>query len=213
MSRSVQKIPNPRVLPDKCWFGQVGLRSLFLSPQLSWSFHMDLIWTLPGSFMSLYPKGPQCRLYLIMEPPRNQHQPWDKGTWILASCLTPSYQEGKISHFSELQFSILYETELTYRTAPEVRTRHENQCCFLWGLKINLQKSESDIKIYRVRKKKKVTNRINGVKSKQAPLFIFMFFWFLLGFPSGSAGKDSACNVGDLSSIPRWGRYPGEGNG
>ena len=33
------------------------------------------------------------------------------------------------------------------------------------------------------------------------------------GFPCGSAGKESACNVGDLSSIPRLGRSPGEGKG
>ena len=32
-------------------------------------------------------------------------------------------------------------------------------------------------------------------------------------FPGGSAGKESACNVGDLGSIPRLGRCPGEGNG
>ena len=34
-----------------------------------------------------------------------------------------------------------------------------------------------------------------------------------LGFPSGSAGKESACNTGDLGSIPGLGRAPGEGNG
>ena len=34
-----------------------------------------------------------------------------------------------------------------------------------------------------------------------------------LGFPCGSAGKESACNLGDLSSIPGLGRSPGEGNG
>ena len=33
-----------------------------------------------------------------------------------------------------------------------------------------------------------------------------------LGFPCGSAGKESACNVGDLGSIPGLGRSPGEGN-
>ena len=33
------------------------------------------------------------------------------------------------------------------------------------------------------------------------------------GFPGGSAGKESACNVGDLSSIPGLGRSPGEGKG
>ena len=34
-----------------------------------------------------------------------------------------------------------------------------------------------------------------------------------LGFPCGSAGKESACNAGDLSSIPGLGRSPGEEKG
>ena len=34
-----------------------------------------------------------------------------------------------------------------------------------------------------------------------------------LGFPAGSVGKESACNVGDLGSIPRLGRSPRGGNG
>ena len=34
-----------------------------------------------------------------------------------------------------------------------------------------------------------------------------------LGFPCGSAGKESAHNVGDLGSIPRLGRSPGKGKG
>ena len=35
------------------------------------------------------------------------------------------------------------------------------------------------------------------------------------GFPGGSesGGKESACNAGDLGSIPGLGRSPGEGNG
>ena len=33
------------------------------------------------------------------------------------------------------------------------------------------------------------------------------------GFPGGSDGKGSACNVGDPGSIPGSGRSPGEGNG
>ena len=33
-----------------------------------------------------------------------------------------------------------------------------------------------------------------------------------LGFPNGSSGKESACKVGDLGSIPGLGRSPGEGN-
>ena len=34
-----------------------------------------------------------------------------------------------------------------------------------------------------------------------------------LGFPCGSAGKESACNLGDLGSIPGLGKFPGEGTG
>ena len=34
-----------------------------------------------------------------------------------------------------------------------------------------------------------------------------------MGFPGGSDGKESACNVGDLGSIPGLGRSPGEGIG
>ena len=42
--------------------------------------------------------------------------------------------------------------------------------------------------------------------------------WFLQqplpkGFLCGSTGKESACNVGKLGSIPGWGRSPGEGKG
>ena len=34
-----------------------------------------------------------------------------------------------------------------------------------------------------------------------------------LGFPGGSADKESACNAGDQGLIPGLGRYPGEGKG
>jgi len=35
----------------------------------------------------------------------------------------------------------------------------------------------------------------------------------LLGFPCGSTGKESTCNVGDLGLIPGLRRSPGEGKG
>ena len=35
----------------------------------------------------------------------------------------------------------------------------------------------------------------------------------MVGFPCGSAGKESACNAGGLGSIPGLGRSPGEGKG
>ena len=43
------------------------------------------------------------------------------------------------------------------------------------------------------------------LEKPQAPAF--------LDFPGGSAGKESAHNVGDMGLIPELGRSPGEGNG
>ena len=34
----------------------------------------------------------------------------------------------------------------------------------------------------------------------------------LMGFPGSSAGKESACNAGDLGSTPGLGRFPGGGH-
>ena len=42
-----------------------------------------------------------------------------------------------------------------------------------------------------------------------------LFFFFLMksmGYPCGSDGKETACNVGDLGSISELERSPGEGN-
>ena len=38
-------------------------------------------------------------------------------------------------------------------------------------------------------------------------------YLYTVGFPDGSDGKESACNVSNLGSIPGLGRSPGEGNG
>ena len=44
-------------------------------------------------------------------------------------------------------------------------------------------------------------------------VLIFFIIVPSMGFPCGSAGKQSTCNVGDLGSIPGLGRAPGEGKG
>ena len=41
----------------------------------------------------------------------------------------------------------------------------------------------------------------------------FPLHLLIMGFPCGSAGKESACNAGDLGSIPGLERSPGEGKG
>ena len=42
---------------------------------------------------------------------------------------------------------------------------------------------------------------------------ILVFSFLEMGFPCGSAGKESTCNEGSLGSIPGLGRFPGEGKG
>ena len=42
-------------------------------------------------------------------------------------------------------------------------------------------------------------------------LFYFIFYWSIYwssSFPDSSAGKESACNAGDLGLIPGLGRFP-----
>jgi len=53
---------------------------------------------------------------------------------------------------------------------------------------------------------------ISCLRLVAAPWFCDSFF-YLEGFPCGSAGKESACNVGDLGLIPGLGRSPGEEKG
>ena len=44
-------------------------------------------------------------------------------------------------------------------------------------------------------------------------IYIYICLYRCTGFPGGSEVKASAWNAGDLGSIPRSGRSPGEGNG
>ena len=41
-------------------------------------------------------------------------------------------------------------------------------------------------------------------------MYVHIHIW---GFPGGSDGKETACNVGDLGSIPGLGRCPAGGHG
>ena len=56
--------------------------------------------------------------------------------------------------------------------------------------------------------KHKLESRLQGEISTTSDMQILS-----LGFPGGSAGKESACSVGDLGLIPGLGRSPGEGKG
>ena len=50
--------------------------------------------------------------------------------------------------------------------------------------------------------------------TREVPGVVLRFYIYIyMGFPCGSADKESTCNVGDLSSIPGLGRYPGEEKG
>ena len=43
--------------------------------------------------------------------------------------------------------------------------------------------------------------------------FFFRIEVWLICFPGGSDGKESACNTEDVGSVPGAGRFPGEGTG
>ena len=44
-------------------------------------------------------------------------------------------------------------------------------------------------------------------------IYIYIFRYTYISFPSGCNGKESACKVRDPDSIPGLGRSPGEGHG
>ena len=47
-----------------------------------------------------------------------------------------------------------------------------------------------------------------------SPIRLYILeYCIYLGFPGGSVGKESTCNVGDLGLIPGLGRSPGGGHG
>ena len=54
---------------------------------------------------------------------------------------------------------------------------------------------------------------VHGVSKSQMQLSTYTFTPILALFPGGLEGKPSACNAGDLGSIPGSGRSPAEGNG
>ena len=45
------------------------------------------------------------------------------------------------------------------------------------------------------------------------PFYFILEYSQLVGFPDGSVVKNPPPNAGDVGSIPRLGRFPGEGNG
>ena len=48
---------------------------------------------------------------------------------------------------------------------------------------------------------------------KEGDFLLILGSILIIGFPCGSAGKESTCNAGDLGSIPGLGRSPGVGKG
>ena len=58
-----------------------------------------------------------------------------------------------------------------------------------------------------------IPEQIDTVTLKLVTNVFILGICISLGFPCGSAGKESTCKVGDLGLIPGLGRSPGEGKG
>ena len=78
----------------------------------------------------------------------------------------------------------------------------------LWGM-VNDREAQCAV-VQGVEKSRKWLSNWTTTACQIIYLFLLMF---ILGFPGGSDSKESACNAGDLGSIPGLGRSPGEGNG
>ena len=50
------------------------------------------------------------------------------------------------------------------------------------------------------------------IAALELPL-VLSYFTDAVGFPGGTGGKESACNAGDMDSVPGWGRSSGGGKG
>ena len=50
-------------------------------------------------------------------------------------------------------------------------------------------------------------------REKKREVYFKELAYMIMGFPGGSDGKESTCNVGNSGSVPGLGRYSEEGNG
>ena len=57
-----------------------------------------------------------------------------------------------------------------------------------------------------------LTSQLTVYHINMVPGLGFYICLLNMGFPDGSAGKESACNAGNLDLIPGLRRFPGEGN-
>ena len=67
--------------------------------------------------------------------------------------------------------------------------------------------------LYQLSHKASVPEMTGALKTGIIRVTVLGCFHLASGFPSGSDGKESACNAGDAGLIPASGRSPGEGNG
>ena len=82
------------------------------------------------------------------------------------------------------------------------------------GSKITVDADFShEIKTNLLLRRKAITTLDSVLKTRDIALPTKVHIDKSMGFPCGSAGIESSCNAGDLSSIPGLGRSPGEGKG
>ena len=80
----------------------------------------------------------------------------------------------------------------------------------MFGVRVGFPGSSADKESARLQcRRLQFDSWVGNICRRRARLPTLVF----LGYPCGSAGKESTCNVGDLGSIPGLGRSPGEGKG
>ena len=126
--------------------------------------------------------------------------PWQVPALLLPR---PVHRREARRHFgSSAQLSVVYSSSVEQPWAPAPRVIHlltssmsSSNCCFLTYIQIS---QEAGLVVW-------YSHLFNSF-----PQFLVIY---TVSFCCGSAGKESACNTGDLGSSPGLGRSPGEGKG
>ena len=146
------------------------------------------------------------------------HEPWHASLSITNSRSPPKPMSIK-SVMTSNQLTLYHPLILLPSIFPSIRVFSSNSALHIrwpryWNFSFNISPSNEHPGLISFRTDWLDLLTVQGtLKSLLQHLQLSNYRTSLRGFHCGSAGKESICNAGDLSSVPGLGRSPGEGNG
>ena len=125
--------------------------------------------------------------------------------WSFSFSISPSNEYSGLISF-RIDWLDLFAIQGTFKSLLQ----HHSSKAILWfSTFFGLPCSSADKRIHLQCRRPQFDSWVRKIHWRRDRLPTLVF----LGFPHGSAGKESACNVGDLGLIPGLGRSPGGGYG